>query len=115
MRSNQEWAVDFACDALATGRGIRILAIVDAFTREYSFFAFRQGAKTMVPSGPSFRPCPEEHLPESGRCRRWLSLFSTCPKRKKPMYRLSGDQKGKLAYSVPASCAEDELSERTQR
>ncbi len=34
LRSNQEWAVDFACDALATGRGIRILAIVDAFTRE---------------------------------------------------------------------------------
>ena len=26
--------VDFACDALVTGRGIRILAIVDAFTRE---------------------------------------------------------------------------------
>ena len=34
LRSNQEWAVDFACDALATGRGIRILAIVDAFNRE---------------------------------------------------------------------------------
>ena len=34
MRSNQEWALDFACDALATGRGIRILDIVDAFTRE---------------------------------------------------------------------------------
>ena len=34
LRSNQEWAVDFACDALATGRGVRILAIVDAFTRE---------------------------------------------------------------------------------
>ncbi len=34
LRSNQEWALDFACDALATGRGIRILAIVDAFTRE---------------------------------------------------------------------------------
>jgi putative transposase len=26
--------VDFACHGLATGRGIRILAIVDAFTRE---------------------------------------------------------------------------------
>jgi len=34
LRSNQEWAVDLACGALATGRGIRILAIVDAFTRE---------------------------------------------------------------------------------
>lgn len=34
IRSNQEWALDFACDTLATGRGIRVLAIVDAFTRE---------------------------------------------------------------------------------
>jgi putative transposase len=33
VRSNQEWALDFACDTLATGRGIRVLAVVDAFTR----------------------------------------------------------------------------------
>ena len=32
--ANQEWALDFAADALATGRGIRVLAIVDTFTRE---------------------------------------------------------------------------------
>lgn len=31
VRSNQEWALDFACDTLATGRGIRVLAVVDAF------------------------------------------------------------------------------------
>ena len=34
MRSNQEWALDFVSDALATGRGIRVLTVVDAFTRE---------------------------------------------------------------------------------
>jgi len=34
VRSKQEWALDFACDTLATGRGIRVLAVVDAFTRE---------------------------------------------------------------------------------
>jgi putative transposase len=34
MRSNQEWALDFVSDALATGRGIRALTVVDAFTRE---------------------------------------------------------------------------------
>lgn len=33
-QANQEWALDFVSDALATGRGIRILTIVDAFTRE---------------------------------------------------------------------------------
>jgi putative transposase len=33
-RANQEWALDFVSDALATGRGFRVLAMVDAFTRE---------------------------------------------------------------------------------
>ena len=34
LESNQEWALDFVCDALATGRGIRLLNVVDAFSRE---------------------------------------------------------------------------------
>ncbi|HSU58866.1 MAG TPA: DDE-type integrase/transposase/recombinase [Bryobacteraceae bacterium] len=33
-RSNQEWALDFVSDSLATGRAIRVLAVVDSFTRE---------------------------------------------------------------------------------
>jgi len=33
VRSNQEWALDFAADTLANGRGIRVVAVVDAFTR----------------------------------------------------------------------------------
>ena len=32
--ANQEWAMDFAHDVLAAGRSIRVLSIVDAFTRE---------------------------------------------------------------------------------
>lgn len=32
--SNQEWAIDFVSDALASGRAIRVLSVVDAFTRE---------------------------------------------------------------------------------
>jgi transposase InsO family protein len=34
VRSNQEWALDFVSDSLATGQGIRVLTVVDAFTRE---------------------------------------------------------------------------------
>ena len=34
LRANQEWALDFASDTLANGRGIRVFAVVDAFTRE---------------------------------------------------------------------------------
>jgi putative transposase len=33
-QANQEWALDFVSDALATGRGVRVLTVVDAFTRE---------------------------------------------------------------------------------
>lgn len=32
--ANQEWALDFAHDAIATGRSIRVLSVVDVFTRE---------------------------------------------------------------------------------
>ena len=31
---NQEWALDFVSDRLATGRSVRILSVVDTFTRE---------------------------------------------------------------------------------
>ena len=33
-RANQEWAMDFIVDGLANGRMVRILSVVDAFTRE---------------------------------------------------------------------------------
>jgi putative transposase len=32
--ANQQWALDFASDAIATGRAIRILSVIDVFTRE---------------------------------------------------------------------------------
>jgi putative transposase len=32
--ANQEWAVDFAHDATASGRAIRVLSVVDECTRE---------------------------------------------------------------------------------
>lgn len=32
--ANEQWALDFAADAIATGRAIRILSVIDTFTRE---------------------------------------------------------------------------------
>ena len=32
--ANQEWALDFVSDATASGRGLRMLTVVDSFTRE---------------------------------------------------------------------------------
>jgi putative transposase len=34
VAANEEWAVDFAADSIATGRSVRILNVVDTFTRE---------------------------------------------------------------------------------
>lgn len=34
VRPNQQWALDFLSDALASGRRIRVLAVIDACTRE---------------------------------------------------------------------------------
>jgi putative transposase len=33
-RANQKWAMDFIVDGLASGRMVRILSVVDAYTRE---------------------------------------------------------------------------------
>jgi putative transposase len=33
-RANERWSLDFACDGLASGRAIRVLSVVDAYTRE---------------------------------------------------------------------------------
>ena len=32
--ANEEWALDFVSDVLATGRSMRVLSVVDTFTRE---------------------------------------------------------------------------------
>jgi putative transposase len=34
LAANEEWAMDFVADALASARSVRILTVVDAFTRE---------------------------------------------------------------------------------
>ena len=34
LRANQEWSLDFVADSLETGRGVRVLTVIDSFTRE---------------------------------------------------------------------------------
>jgi putative transposase len=68
IRRNQEWAVDFVSDTLATGRGIRVLVAVDTFTRECVCLEVDTGM-----SGRRVTPSLEaiiEHRgkPESIRC-----------------------------------------------
>jgi putative transposase len=67
IRANQEWAMDFIVDGLANGRMIRILSVVDAFTRECLVLA----ADTSLGSGRVTRELDRliEHrgVPESVR------------------------------------------------
>jgi len=55
--ANQEWALDFAHDAVACGRAIRVLSVVDAYTREClalevdTSFASRRVTR-VISSGP---------------------------------------------------------------
>ena len=76
VRANQEWALDFACDTLATGRSIRVLAVVDAFTRE----CLSLETDTSLSSRSVTRVLEEvierRGLPEAIRCDKWPELTS---------------------------------------
>src|SRR5436305_161555 len=76
MRSNQEWAVDFACDALATGRGVRILAIVDAFTRECLTLEVDTSLSSQRVTRALEQAIEQRGMPESIRCDNGPELTS---------------------------------------
>ena len=76
LRSNQEWAVDFACDALATGRGIRILAIVDASTRECLTLEVDTSLSSQRVTRALEQAIEQRGLPESIRCDNGPELIA---------------------------------------
>ncbi len=76
LRSNQEWALDFACDALATGRGIRILAIVDAFTRECLTLEVDTSLSSQRVTRALEQAIEQRGMPESIRCDNGPELTS---------------------------------------
>lgn len=76
LRSNQEWALDFACDALATGRGIRILAIVDACTRECLTLEVDTSLSSPRVTRGLEQAIEQRGLPESIRCDNGPELTS---------------------------------------
>jgi len=76
VRSNQEWAVDFACDALATGRAIRILAVVDTFTRECLTLEVDSSLSSQRVTRALEHAIEQRGLPESIRCDNGPELTS---------------------------------------
>ena len=72
-RANQEWALDFASDALATGRGIRVLAIVDAFTRECLALEVDTGLSSQRVTRSLDQILERRGVPQSIRCDNGLN------------------------------------------
>lgn len=74
--ANEEWALDFAADSLATGRRIRVLSVLDVFTREClalevdTSFASRRVTRVLE------RIIAERGLPQNIRCDNGPELTS---------------------------------------
>ena len=74
--ANQEWALDFAHDAVACGRAIRVLSVVDAYTREClalevdTSFASRRVTRVLEAI------VAERRLPQAIRCDNGPELTS---------------------------------------
>lgn len=65
---NQEWALDFVSDALATGRGVRGLTIVDSYTRECPAIEVATGICSRTVTRTLERIINERGKPHSLRC-----------------------------------------------
>jgi putative transposase len=76
MRSNQEWALDFVCDALATGRGIRALTVVDAFYARKSFFEVDTSLSSRRVTRALEAVIERRGMPEAIRCDNGPELTS---------------------------------------
>jgi putative transposase len=65
---NQQWALDFVSDALASGRGLRGLTIVDSYTRECPAIEVATGICSRMVTRTLERIIGERGKPESLRC-----------------------------------------------
>jgi putative transposase len=65
---NQEWALDFVSDSLASGRGIRTLTLVDSFTRECPVIEVDTGLSSQKVTRTLEKVISERGAPKSLRC-----------------------------------------------
>jgi putative transposase len=65
---NQEWALDFVSDALASGRGLRGLTIVDSYTRECPAIHVASGIGSRQVTRTLKQIIGERGKPQSLRC-----------------------------------------------
>jgi putative transposase len=68
MAPNQEWAMDFVFDSLASGRAIRALTVVDSFTRECPVIEVATGISAPAVTRALDRVIEQRGRPKSLRC-----------------------------------------------
>lgn len=68
VKPNQEWALDFVSDALANGRGLRALTVVDSFTRECPVITVNTGISGQQVTRALERIMDERGAPQGLRC-----------------------------------------------
>jgi putative transposase len=66
--ANQEWALDFVSDAVASGRALRALTIVDSYTRECPAIEVSSGISSRQVTRVLERIIEERGKPKSLRC-----------------------------------------------
>jgi putative transposase len=65
---NQEWAMDFVSDSLASGRAIRNLTVVDSFTRECPLIEVATGISSQAVTRALDQAIEQRGRPKSLRC-----------------------------------------------
>jgi putative transposase len=78
MRRNEEWAMDFVHDTLATGRGIRVLTVVDTFTRECISLEVDSSMSGQRVTRTLAAMIEQRGAPESIRCDNGPEFTSRC-------------------------------------
>jgi len=68
MAPNQEWAMDFVSDSLASGRAIRALTVVDSFTRECPLIEVATGISSQAVTRALEKAIEQRVRPKSLRC-----------------------------------------------
>lgn len=68
VRRNQEWAMDFVSDALATGRALRTFTLIDSYTKEALAIEVNTGISSRQVTRVLERVIAERGAPDAIRC-----------------------------------------------
>jgi len=104
-RPNQEWSLDFVSDALATGRAIRALTVLDDFTRESPAIEVDSSLSAPRVTRVLDGVIDQRGVPESIRIDNGPEFTSRC------FVAWAGDRKIRLIYIQPGKPVQNSFIE----